>query len=305
MGTSLEKALGEVEWARVTTNPLRRSSRKRSGDPQRDFLYSPWNSWKDRCVDKAVLSIRRASQAVPAVVPASAGDLRPRLDPWVRRIPARRKWQPASVFLPVEYHGRRSLVGYAPEGCNDQTQLKQLSTRTHNICCAVSIARQCLTLCNPTGCSPPGCMGFSKQEYWSGEPCPPPGIFLTQGSNLPLLCPLHWQVDSLPLCPLGSPHIICETHSVVSNSWWPHRLYSPWNSPGQNTGVGSHSLLQGIFKTQVLNPGPLHCRWILYQLSHKGSPGILEWVVYSFSSGSSQLRIRTRVSWISGRFFTN
>ena len=43
---------------------------------------------------------------------------------------------------------------------------------------------------------------------------------------------------------------------------------SPWNSPGQNTGVGSHSLLQGIRPTQRSNPGLLHCRWILYQLSH-------------------------------------
>ena len=61
-------------------------------------------------------------------------------------------------------------------------------------------------------------------------------------------------------------------HSVVSNSLWPHGLYSPWNSPGQNTGVGSLSLLQGIFLTQGSNPGLLHCRWILYQLSYKVSP---------------------------------
>ena len=52
----------------------------------------------------------------------------------------------------------------------------------------------------------------------------------------------------------------------------PHRLYIPWNSPGQNTGVGGLALLQGIFPTQGSNPGLLHCRWILYQLSHKGSP---------------------------------
>jgi len=45
-------------------------------------------------------------------------------------------------------------------------------------------------------------------------------------------------------------------------------LYIPWNSPGQNTGVGSFSLLQGIFSIQGLNPGLPHCRWILYQLSH-------------------------------------
>ena len=49
-------------------------------------------------------------------------------------------------------------------------------------------------------------------------------------------------------------------------------LYSPWNSPGQNTGVGSLSLLQGIFPTQGWNPGLLLCKQILYQLSHQGSP---------------------------------
>ena len=68
-----------------------------------------------------------------------------------------------------------------------------------------------------------------------------------------------------------------ESHSVVSNSLGPHGLYSPSNSPGQNTGVGSLSLLQGNFPAQGSNPGLLHCRWILYQLSHKKSPRILEW----------------------------
>ena len=58
-----------------------------------------------------------------------------------------------------------------------------------------------------------------------------------------------------------------ESCSVVSNSLEPHGLYSPWNSPGQNTGMGSFSLLQGIFPTQELNQGLLHCRWILYQMS--------------------------------------
>ena len=53
----------------------------------------------------------------------------------------------------------------------------------------------------------------------------------------------------------------CESHSVMSNSLRPHRLCSPWNSPGQNTGVGSRSLLQGIFPTQGSNTGLPHCRW--------------------------------------------
>ena len=63
-----------------------------------------------------------------------------------------------------------------------------------------------------------------------------------------------------------------EGRSVVSDSLRSHGLYSPWNSPGQNTGVGSLSLLQGVFPTQGSNPGLLHCRQILYQLSHQGSP---------------------------------
>ena len=82
-------------------------------------------------------------------------------------------------------------------------------------------------------------------------------------------------------------------------------LCDPWNSPGQNTGVSSHSLLQGIFPTQRSNPGLPHCRQILYQLGHKGSPRILEWVACPFSSGSSRPRNRTRVSCIEGGFCTS
>ena len=82
-------------------------------------------------------------------------------------------------------------------------------------------------------------------------------------------------------------------------------LYSPWNSPGQHTGMGSLSLLQEIFPTQGLNPGLPHCRRILYQLSHKESPRILEWVAYPFSSGFSWPRNWTGVSCIAGGFFTN
>ena len=70
---------------------------------------------------------------------------------------------------------------------------------------------------------------------------------------------------------------MCESEScsVMSDSLRAHGLYSPWNSPGQNTGVGSLSLLQGIFLTQESNWGVLHCRQILYQLSYQGSPRII------------------------------
>ena len=81
-------------------------------------------------------------------------------------------------------------------------------------------------------------------------------------------------------------------YSVMSNSLGPHGLYSPWFLQA------SLSLLQGS------SLGPPHCRQILYQLSPKGSPRILEWVVYSFSRESSWPRNQTGGSVIAGRFFT-
>ena len=61
----------------------------------------------------------------------------------------------------------------------------------------------------------------------------------------------------------------------MSDSLQPHGLESPWNSPGQNTGMGSLSLLQGTFLIQELNWDLLHCRRILYQLSYQESIGNL------------------------------
>ena len=89
-----------------------------------------------------------------------------------------------------------------------------------------------------------------------------------------------------------------ESLSVVSDSLWPHGLYNytvhgilqakilewvavPFSTPDQNTGVGSCCLLQGIFQTQGLNPGLPHCRQILYQLSHQGSPELPRVPTYS------------------------
>ena len=93
---------------------------------------------------------------------------------------------------------------------------------------------------------------------------------------------------------------------VVSDSLGPHGLYSLWNSPGQNTGVDSHSLLHGIFPTQGSNQGLPHFRWILYHLSHQGSPRTLEWVPYPFSRGISQPSNWTVVSYYAVReFFTS
>ena len=77
------------------------------------------------------------------------------------------------------------------------------------------------------------------------------------------------------------------------------------DSPGKNTGMGCHALFQGIFPIQGSNPGLLHCRWILYHLSHHGSPWILEWAAYLFFRGSSWPGNRTEGSCIEGRFFAS
>ena len=77
------------------------------------------------------------------------------------------------------------------------------------------------------------------------------------------------------------------------------------DSPGKNTSVGFHALLQRIFPNQRSNPGLRHCRQILYCLSHQGNPRIPEWVAYPFSRGSSQSRNQTSLSCIADRFFTS
>ena len=82
----------------------------------------------------------------------------------------------------------------------------------------------------------------------------------------------------------------------MSDSLQPHGLYAR---------VGSLSRLQGIFPTQGSNPGLPYYKWIIYQLSHQGSPRILEWVAYPFSSGSSWPRNQTGVPCIAGEFFTS
>ena len=94
----------------------------------------------------------------------------------------------------------------------------------------------------------------------------------------------HLQSPTAPATPPSLFHVVSshrlrylcisesESCSVLSDSLQSHGLYSPWNSPSQNTRVGSLSLFQGIFPTQGLNPGLPHFGQILYQLSHKGSP---------------------------------
>ena len=121
-----------------------------------------------------------------------------------------------------------------------------------------------------------------------------------QGLHLEMCCLIRLEITGLDLMTSGRS-VKWKLLSCV----WLFATPWPWNSPGRNIGVGSRSLLQGIFPTQGSNPGLPHCRWTLHQLSHKGSPRILEWVAYPFSSRSSQPRNWNRVSCIVGRFFSN
>ena len=86
------------------------------------------------------------------------------------------------------------------------------------------------------------------------------------------------QTCALPISPWCESILGLKVEAVqekqVSLEWT--ETSGGWNSPGKSTVVGSHSLLQGIFQTQGLNPGLLYCRQILYRLSLPGSPSSLE-----------------------------
>ena len=73
----------------------------------------------------------------------------------------------------------------------------------------------------------------------------------------------------------GGGGLVAKPCPTLAIAWTvPTRLLCPWDSPGRNTGVGCHFLLQGIFPTQESNPGLLHCRQMIYQVSYEGSPNM-------------------------------
>ena len=119
-------------------------------------------------------------------------------------------------------------------------------------------------------------MEFSRQEYWSGLPFPAPGDFPDPGIEPTSFGSPAWAGRFFTTSATWEDRNPSESESkslsVVPDNLRPHGLYSPWNSPDQNTGVGSQSLLQGIFPTQGSNRGLLQCRWILHQLSYQGKP---------------------------------
>ena len=179
------------------------------------------------------------------------------------RIPWRRKWQPTPVSLPGESHKQRSLGGYSPWGHRETDMTDWLNT------CGISVP--------PPRIKP-------QSAAWRGGFLTPGFHFLStsqRANNIPWTKneprgKPHMSVRSVSKC-YTSVRSVSVSHSVVPDSLRPHglqptRLLCPWDSPGKNTGVGRHFLLQGIFPTQGLNPRLLHCRQILYRQSYKGSP---------------------------------
>ena len=139
-------------------------------------------------------------------------------------------------------------------------------------------------------------MGFPRWWYWSGLLFLSPGDLPHPGIKLVSLCLLHYrrilyhwatrdaqwvalkEILAAQSCPTLCDPVDCSLPGTSVHG----------DSPGKSTGMGCHALLQGIFPAQWLNPGLLHCRQILYHLSHQGSPRILKWVAYSFFRGPSQ-----------------
>ena len=163
----------------------------------------------------------------------------------------------------------------------------------------VKVAQSCLTLCNPMDYTVQGILQARILE-WVAFPFPTgssqprdrtqvsdiAGGFFTswatreaqiwqgQLKDLSYAYQNALRVFKSMICNKGSTRRESESRWVVSDSLWPHGLYIPWNSLGKNTGVGSLSLLKGIFPNQGLNPGLPHSSQILYQLSRKGSPDV-------------------------------
>ena len=156
----------------------------------------------------------------------------------------------------------------------------------------------CLTLCDPMDYSPPGSSvhGIPRARILESK--------VKVAQSCPALCdPIDYTVHGIlqarilewvafPFSRGSSQPRDQAQVSCTAGGFFTSRA----TREAQEYWSGYLSLLQGIFLTQESNQGLLHCRWILYQLSHKESQRILELVAYPFSSRSSQPRNQTRVS---------
>ena len=142
------------------------------------------------------------------------------------------------------------------------------------VCVCVNSFQLHPNVCDPMDCCLPGFPVHgtlqARKLEWVAMPSSRGSPLLREPTHGPLDLSRHWQAGSLPLAQPGkhfSPLKVKVTQSCPT-LLRSRGLYSPWNSPGQNTGVDSLSLLQAIFLTQGWKPGLLHCRHVLYQLNH-------------------------------------
>ena len=189
-------------------------------------------------------------------------------DPWVRRIPWRRKWQPTPVILPGEFHEQRSLAGYSPWSCKESGMTEQLSLIAHS-------SNELLLLSEYKALNPPAPrpLSFGNKHFpiSPGPVCQGLGTLLTTGGGpaafeMGLSWPrmqCHLERELLASVPywylIDTCMRACSVASVVSDSvrpyrLWPARLLCPWDSPGKNTGVSCQVLLLGIFPTRGSKP---------------------------------------------------
>ena len=152
-------------------------------------------------------------------------------DPWVRKTPWRRKWQPALIFLLGKSHVQRSLVGYSPWGCKE-------SDTTERTVCRGDFLQYLLRI-----------YYYTRKEETKHKML---FLYSRRGNS--------WQGFEQVM--KGSRVCACSVAAGPATPWTvAHQaLLCPRNSPGKNTGVGYHALLQGNFLTQGSNPGLL---WLL------------------------------------------
>ena len=129
---------------------------------------------------------------------------RPEFDPWVRKNPWERNWQPTPVFLPGKSQEQSSLAGYSPGAAKSWTWV---SAHTCTLCCCGVTKSNAQLFATPwtVACQPSLSMGSPRQEYWSGLSFPSPGDL--PNSGIKPKSPV-WQADSLPLSHQGSPKIM-------------------------------------------------------------------------------------------------
>ena len=163
---------------------------------------------------------------------------------------------------------------------------------------------------------PSSCKVYIVTQYTPLPPLKylPMGLWeMAESSNLNTLkykvifqyhVPTHWDFLTNMVTSCAVLCLVAQSCPTLCDpmDWNPAGSFVHGNSPGKNTGVGRHALLQRIFPMQGSNPALPCCRRILYHLNHQGTPRILEWVAYPFSRGSSWARNRTGVSWIAGGF---